>query len=113
MAPGDLVASQAEDGGDYGYGAGLEAWQGGTSYAFGGGTATETDAVDADLPVESEPAIEPEPVDSPAEEPHAATPPTLERGAEAMDLVQGLPEYQPEAAAAERAANGTARVPER
>ena len=85
-----LSLRQAEDGGEYGYsGGGFEEW-GPSSYALGGSsTATAT--------AESENGEEVEPVHQP-EEP--------------ADSVHALPSDQSEEAAAERAANGTARVPE-
>ena len=82
-----LSLRQAEDAGDYGYGGGTyEAWGSG-SYALGGATATST--TDGEEEARS---AEPE---------------------EPADTVHALPNDQPEAAATEAAANGTARVPER
>jgi small subunit ribosomal protein S1 len=85
-----LSLRQAEDAGDYGYG-GYEAWGGGTSYVLGGG-ATATSTTDGEEAAEQERPSEPE---------------------EPADTVHALPNDQPEAAATEAAANGTARVPER
>ena len=82
-----LSLRQAEDAGDYGY----EAWGGGGSYVLGGGS-TATSTADGEEADEQERAAE-------AEEP--------------ADTVHALSNDQPEAAAAEAAANGTARVPER
>jgi hypothetical protein len=82
-----LSLRQAEDAGDYGY----EAWGGGGSYVLGGGS-TATSTADGEEADEQEPAAEPE---------------------EPADTVHALSNDQPEPAAAEAAANGTARVPER
>jgi small subunit ribosomal protein S1 len=76
-----LSLRQAEDQGDYGYGAGYEAWSGGTSYVLGGGSTATATAEDGDEPRVDEGDQEP------SEEVHEE--------------------------AGERAANGTARVPER
>jgi hypothetical protein len=66
-----------------------------------GGTATATETVDGDEPVD-EPEAEQSPV-----EPHVE-----DAIAEPPDNVHALPSDQPEGAT-EPAANGTARVPER
>src|SRR5205823_3291502 len=87
-----LSLRQAEDSGEYGYaGGGFEEWGPG-SYVLGG-SSTATATADNDNGEEAEPA-------------HAQPP------EEPADSVHALPPDQPEEAAAERAANGTARVPE-
>jgi small subunit ribosomal protein S1 len=111
-----LSLRQAEEGGDYGYegaGGGFEAWSGGTSYGYGGGTAVADDEVGADG-VEGQPdadaEAEPE-VQAPAT-PEADAPDQVTDVADVPATVHELPEEPSAGAPAEAGANGTARVPE-
>jgi small subunit ribosomal protein S1 len=90
-----LSLRQAEDAGEYAYGGGsYEAWGEGPSYVLGGGGSTATSTTDGEEAAEQEERAAQQP-----EEP--------------ADTVHALPNDQPEGAATEAAANGTARVPER
>jgi small subunit ribosomal protein S1 len=101
-----LSLRQAEEGGEYAYTGGFEAWDGGTSYSLGGrGTATET--ADGETGATDEPAAEAEVQEEGPVEPHVD-----DTRVEPADTVHTLPADQPEGTT-EPAANGTARVPER
>jgi hypothetical protein len=101
-----LSLRQAEEGGEFAYTGGFEAWDGGTSYSLGGrGTATET--ADGETGATDEPAAEAEVQEEGPVEPHVD-----DTRVEPADTVHTLPADQPEGTT-EPAANGTARVPER
>jgi small subunit ribosomal protein S1 len=119
-----LSLRQAEEAGDYGYGGGIEAWQGGSSYSFGSSSSAGSynnsnageeserldGADDASYNVEPEPAHSEEAAAA-QEMQHEAALPVSAPAPGASDMVHTLPADQADPAV-ERAANGTARVPE-